>query len=123
MIPIPDDLQHLIETRKRANDHYYGPNGIMRYNEPDPKTYSPTIHRIEETYAKYKASEGNKSGPAISQPGDQHEQEADAVAKKVTEDDVNINVDDIMQTEHGDRASLSFSVVHGALADVKIAAG
>jgi aspartate kinase len=35
----------------------------------------------------------------------------------------NIIVDDIMQTEHGELASLSFTVDHGDLADVKIAVG
>lgn len=34
----------------------------------------------------------------------------------------NVIVDDIMQTEHGDSASLSFTVDHSDLADVKIAA-
>jgi hypothetical protein len=82
-------------ARKRANDFYYGPNGIMRENEPDPKTYSPTIRRIEEAYAKHKTSESGKGGPQISQPGDKHEQEADLVAKKVTEDAVNVSVGDI----------------------------
>jgi aspartate kinase len=36
--------------------------------------------------------------------------------------DRNIVVDDIMQTDHGDRANLSFTVEHGDLADVKLAA-
>lgn len=35
----------------------------------------------------------------------------------------NVVVDDIIQTTHGDSASLSFTVDHGDLADVKIAAG
>lgn len=35
----------------------------------------------------------------------------------------NVIVDDIIQTQHGDLASLSFTVDHGDLADVKIAAG
>jgi aspartate kinase len=35
----------------------------------------------------------------------------------------NIIVDDIIQTQHGDLASLSFTVDHNDLADVKIAAG
>jgi aspartate kinase len=35
----------------------------------------------------------------------------------------NVIVDDIIQTTHGDSASLSFTVDHGDLADVKIAAG
>lgn len=36
--------------------------------------------------------------------------------------DANVVVDDIMQTEHGELASLSFTVDHNELADVKIAA-
>jgi aspartate kinase len=35
----------------------------------------------------------------------------------------NVIVDDIIQTAHGDLVSLSFTVDHGDLADVKIAAG
>lgn len=79
-------------ARKKMNDMMNASSAGAQSAQPKPKHISPVLQRIQANAAKFKPGGERYQGPAVTEPGDKHENEAETIARMVSDQNADENI-------------------------------